>query len=248
MGDCENMKHVLTIVLVAVLLSSMLAIVATPSVQAGQTYVVEPQGGETWYTGETHLIKWWGYAWYPYVDTQIDLYKAMDDGTNVYITEIYRTTSTVIGEYYWTIPWTIEPGQYYIQAQINDGHEPMPEQSGVFTISEGDNSAPVISGFISGQIIKSMKETPFIGASFFDGGSGVDTSSVRVTINGIDVTANAIITSTGVQYPTAMLPAGPGAKDVPKGHYTITVQVSDMVGNTATVSWDIQLTGLAYKK
>ena len=144
-----KIEKVISMAMVAMMLLSSLVIMVSSNAQAGQTYVVEPQGGETWYTGETHLIKWWGYAWYPYVDTQIDLYKVTGVGTSVYVMEVYRTNSTVIGEYYWTIPRTIEPGQYYIQAQINDGHEPMPEQSGIFTIYEGD-SAPLLFAIKTG--------------------------------------------------------------------------------------------------
>ncbi len=111
-----------------------------------------------------------------------------------------------------------------------------------------DNTAPTISDYGPTGKIKSLSDIPYLSASFSDDQSGIDASSVRVFINGVDCTSNAIVTSTGVNYPTSMLPAGPGAKETPKGQYEITVQVSDMAGNMASMSWEIKLTGSAYKK
>ena len=111
-----------------------------------------------------------------------------------------------------------------------------------------DNTAPTISNYGPTGMIKSTSDVPYLHASFCDYLSGIDTISVKILINGVDCTLNAIIGPTGVLYPTAKLPAGPGSKEVPKGQYSITLQVSDMAGNMASVSWDIKLTGSAYKK
>jgi parallel beta-helix repeat protein len=71
------------------------------------------------------------------------------------------------------------------------------------------------------------EDTPTIGADYSDE-TGIDTSSVIISVNGVNVTSDATITTTGVRYEPM------GLED---GTYTVFVQVSDLDGNTASRSW-----------
>ena len=73
---------------------------------------------------------------------------------------------------------------------------------------------------------------PLISASFSDP-SGVNVSGIAMRLNLIDVTPSAQINSTGVQY----IPGSP----LGQGLHSVTLIVSDMVGNTATVSWTFRV-------
>jgi hypothetical protein len=66
-----------------------------------------------------------------------------------------------------------------------------------------------------------------IGARLSDQGSGVDPGSVRLRINGDDVTADARVTPDAVHY----------RADLPPGRYQAEVRVRDHAGNTDIKSW-----------
>ncbi|MDQ6826868.1 MAG: copper amine oxidase N-terminal domain-containing protein [Candidatus Eremiobacteraeota bacterium] len=70
---------------------------------------------------------------------------------------------------------------------------------------------------------------PSIYATFFTNDVPVNPSTVRIIINGHDVTSSATRSATFITYnPSIVYPAGP---------VRITVRVSDLAGNTATKSW-----------
>lgn len=72
---------------------------------------------------------------------------------------------------------------------------------------------------------------PNISAVFDDGaGSGVAPGSVRIIVNGVDVTARATVTTSFVSY----LPPTP----LPAGSNSVTVTMRDIAGNTATRTWN----------
>jgi len=97
-----------------------------------------------------------------------------------------------------------------------------------------DKSAPAISSFnpAAGSTVSDTKR-PLINASLFDGLSGVDVSSVKIAVNGADVTASAAITTTEVRYTPA--------SDLADGTIIVEVNASDNIGNPATVSWSFTL-------
>jgi hypothetical protein len=101
-----------------------------------------------------------------------------------------------------------------------------------------DTTAPIISGFVPNQQIKSVQKTPWVLASFEDGGSGINVGSVKVFVDGKDVTANAKITSSGIMYPTALLS---------KSTHLFYIEVVDNAGNLATMSWFVKVLQ-SYKK
>jgi len=70
--------------------------------------------------------------------------------------------------------------------------------------------------------------TPEICANYSDA-SGIDTSSVTITVDGTNVTASATVTETGVCYT-------PG-DNLGEGGHTVMVNVSDVCGNPSSTSW-----------
>ncbi len=68
--------------------------------------------------------------------------------------------------------------------------------------------------------------TPTLQVTYADAGTGIDTSSVHLSLNGVDVTASSMITDTGISY----TPASP----LPAGDNQVTAQVSDRVGHLAS--------------
>jgi hypothetical protein len=91
-----------------------------------------------------------------------------------------------------------------------------------------DTKAPVITVVApaGGSYTCSLPE---VAASYSDGGSGIDPASVRISVDGIDVTSSASVTQTGITY----APASP----IADGTHTASVTVSDNAGNTATATW-----------
>jgi parallel beta-helix repeat protein len=70
--------------------------------------------------------------------------------------------------------------------------------------------------------------TPTIAADYTDS-SGIDIGSVRLEVNGIDVTSSATVTASGVNYaPSSALP---------DGLVNVSLEVNDTAGNQATASW-----------
>lgn len=65
--------------------------------------------------------------------------------------------------------------------------------------------------------------------AFDDGtGSGIDVASFRLTLNGTDVTASAVVTPTGATYTTA--------SPLPSGDNTATARIADRAGNVQTAA------------
>jgi parallel beta-helix repeat protein len=91
-----------------------------------------------------------------------------------------------------------------------------------------DFSPPIITNLQppDGSLINN--NAPLISANYSDP-SGIDTSSVVLIVNGIDVTLSATITATGVGY----IP-GTALSD---GIYTVYLEVKDTFGNLATETW-----------
>ncbi len=76
--------------------------------------------------------------------------------------------------------------------------------------------------------------TPEISAYYYDIGSGVDTSAVRIYVDGADVSAEAVVLQTKVSY----VPATP----LSDGTHTVKVIVADREGNVATKTWSFEVT------
>ncbi|MBU4502958.1 MAG: Ig-like domain-containing protein [Nanoarchaeota archaeon] len=75
-----------------------------------------------------------------------------------------------------------------------------------------------------GSILANAKAT--ISADFTDESSGIDTATAKITLNGVDITTSTQITLTGFTYTPAA--------DLSDGEHTVTVDVKDKAGNSAS--------------
>lgn len=117
---------------------------------------------------------------------------------------------------------------YQVSAVDNSGNEGQKSSTASGTPTAADTSPPTISNLRPADNAVTTDNTPIIGADYSDP-SGIDTTSVKITVDNVDVTENATVTSAGVTYtPTAALA---------EGQHTVEVRVSDNFGNEATENW-----------
>jgi hypothetical protein len=93
-----------------------------------------------------------------------------------------------------------------------------------------DNTLPVISNEQPIDMSTTNNSRPLIGAEYSDE-SGINVSSVRIEVDGVDVTLDATITESGIAYtPTVPLT---------DGNHTVFLEVRDNSSNSnlATASW-----------
>jgi hypothetical protein len=95
-----------------------------------------------------------------------------------------------------------------------------------------DTVPPALSIAVPGQPVLVNVPSPSIGLSYQDPGSGVDTSTLRVLVDGQDLTAACAI---GAQAASCAPPPLAG------GTHTITASLSDHAGNVATATSSFQL-------
>lgn len=107
------------------------------SAQLGDITVLSPNGGETWYLGNTYPITW------TYTNLTGEVYIQLVPGSNTSTQPAITIASSVpiaAGSYTWTIPSTIMPGNYYririVWQSILDVYI-ADESDGPFTIASG---------------------------------------------------------------------------------------------------------------
>jgi hypothetical protein len=110
-------------------------------------------------------------------------------------------------------------------------------QAFVSTFATRDLTPPIIDPLpIDGTTVRVYR--PTITATYHDSPSGIKTSTLLLTVDNVNVTQNATVTGSQVNYtPVAPLNAG---------HHTVTVQVADNAGNVSalrTASFDIDDSG-----
>lgn len=98
-----------------------------------------------------------------------------------------------------------------------------------------DEAAPVLSNPqpADGSIINSS--TPAISVQYADGaaGAGIDTASVRMILDGRDVTSLSAVTDTSVSYTPA--------ENLTEGQHAVTVNVFDKAHNQASLTWSFTI-------
>jgi hypothetical protein len=96
-----------------------------------------------------------------------------------------------------------------------------------------DADGPTISGQSPIDVSLPADALPTITAQFADRGlAGVNAGSVKLIVDGVDVTAKAVITSGQISYtPTQALAAG---------NHVIQLTVADAAGNTTTANWQFK--------
>ena len=97
-----------------------------------------------------------------------------------------------------------------------------------------DTRAPSFNVLIPGDGTQLLDRNPTLEAAYADpGGSGIDTKSIKMLVNGIDVSKLATITDTRVSYK---------AKTLAIGLVTVRIELADLAGNPATAEWKMTIT------
>ncbi|MDY6948519.1 MAG: Ig-like domain-containing protein, partial [Pseudomonadota bacterium] len=97
----------------------------------------------------------------------------------------------------------------------------------------GTATAPVISATEPKDVMLPVGSRPTISASFSDPRVGIDPAAVMFIVNGIDVTALATITETGISY----TPAQPLAS----GPHTMYLEIANRTNASANAAWGFQV-------
>jgi beta propeller repeat protein len=99
---------------------------------------------------------------------------------------------------------------------------------GIWMATIPDSTPPSISNMTpTGGARAGCGSTP-IAASFSDNRIGVDSGSVRLTLDGRDVTAGSTVTNQSVSYQSDALTTG---------QHSVSLTVADLAGNTANSTW-----------
>ncbi|MBS3815272.1 MAG: PKD domain-containing protein [Hadesarchaea archaeon] len=128
----------------------------------------------------------------------------------------------------------LDPKNYVVSLTVTDNQGLTDEVSKLIEVIAPtiDNTPPVISGEKPSPESSTTEDTPLIGVDYSDP-SGINTSTVKVFVDGDEVTSQATIDSTGVTYtPTTALS---------EGVHTVEVRVEDNLGNEATASWTFNI-------
>lgn len=109
-------------------------------------------------------------------------------------------------------------------------------QSFFATVRSSDSTPPVLSLVpVDGSTVAAA--SPLIAALYSDSGSGVDLTSVRLTLDGTDVTAQAAVTASSASFVPAFA--------LTQGTHTATAQVADLSGNQSTATSTFLLDSIA---
>jgi hypothetical protein len=157
------------------------------------------------------------------------------NGTNVLVEADFKNQSALLEK-----SVTIRPGSNTIATQLKSGGQKETPFLVVTIIGLGcDSTPPVISSLqpVDGALLNILR--PGISASYADNsaGAGIDTASVRVILDGNDITSSCAVEGTSVS-------CSPAA-DLPEGGHNIILAVSDLLHNPATLGWSFSTDTIA---
>lgn len=162
-------------------------------------------------------------TWNPNTEPDLDHYNVYRDGVKIAeaATNSYQDTGLTSGQSY----------TYQVSAVDTDGNEGQKseEVSGTPT----DSIPPTISNLQPADGATVDEHVPTIGADYSDP-SGIDAASVKLMVDGADVTALATVTSTGVTY----TPATALVED----QHAVELRVKDTANNEAVETWSFTIT------
>ncbi|WP_202709641.1 CehA/McbA family metallohydrolase [Sporosalibacterium faouarense] len=126
---------------------------------------------------------------------------------------------------------------YYIEATDGTNTITSPEDTNTpyeVTITDDDISGPEITTVIPSddEVLLDTETKPGIRAEFNDL-SGIDTDTVKILLDGIDVTTGATVKEDSVSYYPE--------QDLELGAHEVTVEVSDTVGNDTSFTWTFNI-------
>jgi hypothetical protein len=124
-------------------------------------------------------------------------------------------------------------GAHTVTWHATDGAGNIRDGSWTFTVN--DAVAPVLSDVRPDPASSSSDATPAISVAVADAGVGVDPASIRMTVDGVDVTAQGSYAAGRFGYTPA--------DDLVVGSHTVSVTASDTAGNrSAPLAWSFEVT------
>ena len=144
-----------------------------------------------------------------------------------------------------SVPLTVDTaGEYKIALKVEDVAGNVGEEVEVkvnYDPTKQDLLPPVISDLVPGDGSSVTQSRPAITASYSDkttGGSNINVTSVKLVLDGVDVTASATVTTDGISYT-------PGV-DLALGTHSLTLTVGDLAPskNKATKTWSFTVVEL----
>jgi len=96
-----------------------------------------------------------------------------------------------------------------------------------------DTSSPTISSITPASGATVASTSVVISASYSDKTAGINQTTARIQLDGIDVTASATVSASNISYTASTLTSGT---------HSVTVTVRDRCGNQASRSWSFQVT------
>jgi len=166
----------------------------------------EPGGtiGQTYTQGDIITVKWTASDDIPLPPNPINItYGNLSGWTTIATSE---SNDQIYGWDTSTIPC---PGAYWMNLSVYDsiGQEAYDLSNYSFDINCPDTTPPIINNLQPANESTFSDNMPIIAASYNDA-SGIDTNSVILRLDAIDVTSSATVTSTDVTYTPAALPDG----------------------------------------
>ncbi len=142
----------------------------------------------------------------------------------------FATTITADG---FRVPLTVPlpEGSHTIFVSVADVAGNVATASSTFTV---DFTPPVVSNLTpaNGSVLSQIPSE--ISANFNDNGSGVDVASATVVVDGVDVTSQSVVSTSGFTLNNLNNLNGLNFSD---GQHTVNVSVADLATNSATAIW-----------
>lgn len=130
----------------------------------------------------------------------------------------------------------LKEGKHQVQITVTDrvGNKTVHKWS--FTVDTGfsrDTTPPEALSISPAQDVTVTTLKPEITADYSDDLSGIDTSSIKLSVNGTDVTSSATVEATYIRY----VPA----QEMSEGKVTVRLALRDKAGNTAYCTWEFTI-------
>jgi hypothetical protein len=122
------------------------------------------------------------------------------------------------------VPQTLAEMRHVVNVQVNGAGA---------TWSFTSATAPLVRQAHPDELHLDSGARPAIGANYGDVGSGIDLASVRLLIDGSDVTAQAEVGATAIEYRPKVALAD--------GTHFVTLRVSDLAGNASEAKWSFDV-------
>ncbi len=189
--------------------------------------VIAPNGGESWVAGSQQQIAWTAGGGTPPLTIRIEYSVNGLLGTYTMVSDSELND----GSYLWNVPNT-PSSDCYVRVNVTDSAmaRNWDKSDGRFTILPAESIPPTIFNLQPVNETVLGNTVPTISANY-DDASGIDTGSVVLAVDSIDVTASAIVTATDVTY----VPSVPLSDDI----HNIYLEVRDnsVNQNKAKVGW-----------